>query len=252
MGSGGFKVIPVIDLAGGRVVHAVRGARADYRPLSEAFGLPDDPVRLAEDLRGRLGPRPLYVADLDALSGRAPQLALLGELAAAAGPLWVDAGAADPDRAGELLERGAGRVVVALETLAAWAEVGPILRRAGPDRLSFGLDLRDGRPVRAPAGTEEGSVAGVVRRAGAAGFEHFVVVDLARVGAGRGLPVASLPAVREAAPGARAFLGGGARSAADLARARELGAAGVLVATALHAGRLDAGRIRELEGAGGA
>ena len=73
------RVIPVVDLMGGAVVRAQRGERASYRPIVTPLVDGSDPVDVARALIA-LCPQPageaplLYVADLDALTGRPMQL----------------------------------------------------------------------------------------------------------------------------------------------------------------------------------
>jgi phosphoribosylformimino-5-aminoimidazole carboxamide ribotide isomerase len=61
------KIIPVIDVLGGRVVHAVRGRRKEYQPLKSTLCASTDPVDVAAALKA-LGFGELYVADLDAIT----------------------------------------------------------------------------------------------------------------------------------------------------------------------------------------
>jgi len=116
-----MRVIPVLDIRGGRAVHARGGERDSYAPLSSqlAPGMPGDAVAIARALRDRLGFRELYLADLDAIVGRAPERALRRALAAERPDvaIWVDAGIGTFEEARELLADGASRPVVGLETL---------------------------------------------------------------------------------------------------------------------------------------
>jgi phosphoribosylformimino-5-aminoimidazole carboxamide ribotide isomerase len=65
------------------------------------------------------------------------------------------------------------------------------------------------------------------------------VIDLARVGTGRGLDIRLIAGVRQAAPDLTLLAGGGARGIDDLAQLAGAGVDGVLVATALQDGRID-------------
>src|SRR3954447_403165 len=67
-----------------------------------------------------------------------------------------------------------------------------------------------------------------------AGADEAIALDLARVGSGEGPDVALLEQLRAAVPGVALLAGGGVRAAADLRALHDAGAAGALVATALH------------------
>jgi phosphoribosylformimino-5-aminoimidazole carboxamide ribotide isomerase len=248
-----MRIIPVLDLAGDVAVHAVRGERDRYLPVKSRLA-PEagaDPVRLLLAYRDRLGVDTCYVADLDAIRGVGSHAVVLAAMAAAAPAvtLWTDDGGADPEAALALLAPqgpGARRVVVGTETLSGLEAFGAIADALGPARMVASLDLRDGRllwgaPARAtcPADPLE-----ALDAAARAGVEAVILLDLSRVGAGAG---PDLDLVRRASarqPGLALFAGGGVRDAADLDALERAGAAGALVATAIHAGRLSAAEVR--------
>src|SRR5439155_8020688 len=78
-----LELIPVVDLLHGQVVRGVRGERAAYRPIESALCRSSDPATVARILCDHCAARRLYVADLDALTGRAAQVDLLRTLLAA-------------------------------------------------------------------------------------------------------------------------------------------------------------------------
>jgi phosphoribosylformimino-5-aminoimidazole carboxamide ribotide isomerase len=213
--------------------------------------LPDgagDPVALIRAFRERLGAARCYVADLDAIAGRPFQDVILRHLAelegTAAGPLLVDAGVHSPDRALELLSGGATDVVVGLETLHAFAELGAVIDTVGTSRVVFSLDLRLGGPIVhsgiGPAGTFATDPLGLATQAIAAGATCLLVLDLGRVGTGRGLDLGLLEQLRRRFPRVRLLAGGGVAGRRDLERMRDAGCDGALVASALHDGRVTA------------
>ena len=70
--------------------------------------------------------------------------------------------------------------------------------------------------------------------------ERVIVMTLAAVGGTAGPDLARLTEVLAVAGQRRVYAAGGVRDAADLRAVRDLGCAGVLVASALHDGRLGA------------
>jgi phosphoribosylformimino-5-aminoimidazole carboxamide ribotide isomerase len=251
-----MDIIPVLDLARGVAVHARRGDRAHYQPVESVLtaSTVGDPVALLRAYRRRLGATACYIADLDAIEGGAIQGMLLRELAQLetgfAGAMLVDAGAHTPESALEVLGTGASEVVLGLETLRSVADLRRIVRHVGSSRLVFSLDLRDGRPVRHPAlRAELGDTAGALDLATVAadaGVTTLVVLDLARVGTGRGIDLDLLERLRRRAPALRLLAGGGVHDRADLDRLREAGCDGVLVASAIHTGAVTAADLADL------
>jgi phosphoribosylformimino-5-aminoimidazole carboxamide ribotide isomerase len=241
-----------LDLAAGRAVHARGGQRERYAPVREVAGSPIEPgdaLALACAYTERLGLTDLYVADLDAIRGVAPQDAVIAALAALDVRLWLDAGASSVESARRALELGATRVVVGLETLESFDALTSICAAVGGERVAFSLDVRDGEPVlakAASAGHEPASA--IAARAAASGAGSVIVIDLARVGSGEGLDLALIARVRDAVPSLTLLAGGGVRGLDDVRRVAVAGCDGVLVATALHDGQLGAAEIRRCLG----
>ncbi len=231
-----MRIIPVLDLKGGVVVHARRGRRADYAPLRSPLVDGCEPVAVARALCAVCRTRSLYVADLDALAGEPVDEATLAALASVADP-WVDAGATTPERAAALHRAGVARNVIGTESIAAPAPTGRPLRAAAPP-LVLSVDLRDGwliSPDPELAGRKPAAAAPLAQ---AIGVRELLVIDLARVGSGSGPPLSAVADLAAALPRAAIYAGGGVRDDADLRALESAGAAGALVATALHEGRL--------------
>jgi len=240
------RIVGVIDLLRGRAVHARAGRRDLYEPVQHVAGTTieaGDAVALARTYLD-LGVRELYVADLDALTGGQVQRPALSAIAAIGAPMLLDAAVTTADEARRALDLGADRAIVALETLPDFERLRDVCRAIGGDHVAFSLDLRDGAPViagGAAISTEPPPL--IAARAIDAGAGTIIVIDLARVGTGRGLDLDLLASVRDATRGSRLLAGGGVRGVEDLARLADVGCDGALVATALHDGRITAADV---------
>jgi phosphoribosylformimino-5-aminoimidazole carboxamide ribotide isomerase len=243
-----FQIIPVIDLLDGKVVHAVGGRRAYYQPIQSMLHTSSEPIPMARALRASLGFQSLYLADLDAIGGSPPCLQIYRELIAARFHLWIDAGVRDPEVVAPLLELDPvfTTIVAGLESLAGPRELSKVVAIAGADRVVFSLDLFEARPRLAQAadwGTD--SSLELAHAAIDCGVQNLLILDLARVGSGRGLGSLDLiNRIRDARPSVRLTAGGGISSIDDVFELRDAGANGVLIGSALHDGRIGA---RELE-----
>ena len=210
---------------GGLVVHARFGDRAHYQPIRS--GLCGSPriEDVVSALLALFAFRHLYIADLDALLGRPQQLSALDAVRRVApGPrLWIDAGI----RTGPELTaiRQYGTPVLATEKLTP-LEAEELLAVCPTAVLS--VDYRGDRALGDPAFLERLGI----RPA------RIIAMNLARVGSGQGPDLTSIDALRRLAPTSRFYAAGGVRNAVDLRRCREAGVAGVLVASALHDGRI--------------
>jgi phosphoribosylformimino-5-aminoimidazole carboxamide ribotide isomerase len=229
-----FAVVPVLDLRGGEVVHAQRGDRAAYRPIRTP--LADGSSAPAAVLSGLLALAPfrrIYIADLDAIEGRGGHVDCVAALASRFPDLaiWLDAGYRDAEQAAAAAAACAPRVVPVLgsETMPHAEVARELLAALGPSGFVLSLDQR-GRHLLGPAELAASS---------ALWPRRVIAMTLDRVGAGLGPDLDRVAELRRrAAPDVGIYAAGGVRDAADLRRLAQEGAAGVLVATALHDGRL--------------
>ena len=240
-----MRVIPVIDLKGGVAVHAVRGERERYRPVRSRIAAGSDPLELTRAVRDRFGLGEVYVADLDAIAGGAGNGQVVAALAAEAHAM-VDAGTATAGAVARVLDLGAARVIVGTESLPG-VDAFRALRATLPDApLVVSLDLRAGRVLSPDPALAAAGAADALARLVDAGAREAIVLDLARVGSGEGPDVALLADLHTRLPDVDLLAGGGVRDASDLRALADAGAAGALVATALHGGAIAVGEVRAL------
>jgi phosphoribosylformimino-5-aminoimidazole carboxamide ribotide isomerase len=220
-----MQVIPVLDLIAGQVVRAKMGDRDAYRPIQTPLSATADPVDVTSGLMKLGAVSTLYVADLDAIRGRGENFDTLARLRAAfpALSLWIDNGAADSGALATTRRFGA-------PVLGSESQRDLSLVADAPDAL-LSLDFRgdafQGPPelLRRPELWPNG----------------IIVMTLARVGSGAGPDFDRLAVIRESAGPRRVYAAGGVRDSADLDALRDAGAAGVLVASALHDGKISPG-----------
>jgi phosphoribosylformimino-5-aminoimidazole carboxamide ribotide isomerase len=240
-----MRVIPVIDLKGGVAVHAVRGERERYRPVRSRIAAGSDAVELTRAVRDGFGLDEVYVADLDAIAGGAGNAEVVAAVAAEAHAM-VDAGTSTARAVARVLDLGAARVIVGTESLPG-VEAFRALRAALPDApLVVSLDLLAGRVLSPDAALAGLHPAEALARLVDAGAREAIVLDLARVGSGEGPDTALLADLHARLPDVDLLAGGGVRDASDLRALADAGAAGALVATALHGGAIAAGEVRAL------
>ncbi|HEX6808825.1 MAG TPA: HisA/HisF-related TIM barrel protein [Gemmatimonadaceae bacterium] len=242
-----MRLIPVLDLRGGRAVHARGGDRARYAPLVSRVApgaAPGDAVAIAGAYSALGAPR-IYVADLDAIEGRAPQDSVVRACALAAtargsARVWIDAGiAAAGDVSRWVAVPGVERIIVGLESVASMDAVAEIVRAAQPKSVAFSVDLRDGVPVARDPALRSVSPVELARAAVRAGAVSVVLLDLARVGTGAGVDARLAQRVAAGIAPTEVLVGGGIRDIDAVRRLGALGVHGVLVGSALHDGRID-------------
>ena len=245
-----MRIIPVIDLAGGEVVHAVAGERDAYQPVTSVLTTEPSPGAIGKALVDVLGATEAYVADLDAIRGAEPDWPLYHEIAAGGLRLWIDAGLSSRQRAarfsqGRLENNVVSRVVVGLESVQRPEDLAALFHIIGPERFTFSLDLRDGQLDTTEVGWRRMNPVEVATLVVEVGVRSLIVLDLARVGTGRGVGTDALcRQLRDRWPELNLIAGGGIRDLQDLRTLARSGCDAALVASALHDGRFTAERLQ--------
>jgi uncharacterized protein related to proFAR isomerase len=78
---------------------------------------------------------------------------------------------------------------------------------------------------------------------------QILAMNLARVGSELGPDLALISRLMKAAPARKVYAAGGVRGVADLQDLQRIGAAGALIASALHDGRLDREQLAQVTSA---
>lgn len=240
-----MKVIPVIDVLNEVVVHAVRGRRKEYKPVKSVLTRSVEPVDVAQTFKA-LGFRELYLADLDAIMGRQqPNIRLYERIAEVTGlKLMVDAGITESSSAKKILNSQVAKIIIGTETLKSKNFIQEAIQQFGAEKLIVSLDLMENKVLTQPGFDGCTDALGVLGEFEALGILEFVVLDLARVGSGEGVNVEFLKSVLKNSR-CSVHVGGGVRNLDDLELLKKIGVSGVLLATALHSGKISISELKK-------
>lgn len=231
-------ILPVLDVRHGQVVRGGGGRRQEYRPIQSVLCQSAEPIGVARAFREHYGLAELYVADLDAIVDAKPNWATYAALQADGFRLWLDAGVREVDDALALARAGVSTIVAGLETMRGPDTLKELCRQLGSEHIVFSLDLREQQPLASARWGSRDAFA-IAETALACSVRRLIVLDLARVGMGSGPGTEELyRRLLEKYPQIDIVTGGGVRDRHDLRRLHEAGIHGVLVASALHDGRL--------------
>lgn len=232
------RILPVIDLQRGQVVHGIAGERDRYQPLVSQLVDSPHPGRVAKALCDAVAADQLYVADLDAIAGAEPDwngYRLIGNQQLR---IWVDAGCGTVARAERFAEAArdadVARVIVALESLETLRSFESIVCKLPLEKCVFSLDLREGKPVTNCGAARRLSADTIASYVVDVGVRSMIVLDVASVGMGRVSTVNVCRRIKARHADVELISGGGVCDLADIQRFVDAGCDKVLVASALH------------------
>jgi phosphoribosylformimino-5-aminoimidazole carboxamide ribotide isomerase len=229
-----MRLIPSIDLRGGRCVRLLQG-NFDAETRYDA-----DPRDLLRSYQAQ-GADWLHIVDLDgARDGQLANRALIGELAAqSTAKLQVGGGVRSAAVIDDLLGAGVARIVVGSAAVDAPADTAEWLRRYGAERICLGFDvaLDDSGVARLRThGWRTATTRSLWDALAAflpAGLKHVLCTDIARDGALGGPNVALYSEAVSRFPQVAWQASGGVSNAADLAQLAASGVAAAISGKAL-------------------
>lgn len=234
-----MKIIPVIDIRYGVAVQAVAGDRKNYRPVRSHLTDSASPIRILNALDREFRCEQVYVADLDAIEGRSLNRCTLAEMGRQGPALIIDAGIRTADDARAITELSGCQPVVASECLSDLRALPELLTALKPVNPIFSVDLRGGRLMLADGAVAVSEPVEFIAEILSYGIESLLILDLATVGTARGIVTLELcRQVKTRWPEVKVLSGGGVRSPKCLTDAKSAGLDGLLIASALHDGRL--------------
>lgn len=245
-----MRVIPVIDLLHGQVVHAVKGKRKNYAPVKSVLCDTPDPLEVAKAFRNLLNLNEVYIADLDAIQDphQIHHRKIIADMARLEGmALMLDAGVSNIDDARELIDSVVCKAIIGSETLQTWDAVQDIPSKINRDRLIFSLDLRADKILSRCPVLSAMRPMDAVEYLQSVGWQEVILLDLERVGGGEGVETSLAAEVKTKLPNLHLLLGGGIKNPEELTVLKSLGISGVLTATALHRGTITARHLSALD-----
>ena len=246
-----MQIIPVVDIRNGIAVRAVAGERGRYQPVSSRLTDSIEPAAVLRALQQAFHCDTCYVADLDAIERGHRNRCTLAEMARTGVRLIVDAGVDSPEDAHELQGCGDSQIVLASESLPRLDQLRAWVELFGSRSLIFSVDLKHGQLRTADPEYSSTSPEELIACVVEAGIEQIIVLDLAAVGTGTGIPTLPLcQRARNRWPHLKIISGGGVSSRACLLKAQAAELDGLLIASALHDGRLTADDIAAVHSVG--
>jgi len=231
-----MQIIPVIDIRRGIVVHAKGGNRDAYPPLKSVLTGSTDVSQVIEDILSWHPFGQLYIADLDAIETAKHRPEFYADLVNrfAMTEIWLDAGITNQADFTRYPHMQNLKLVVGSETLQS---ISLVEDKALRQSMILSLDRRGQKVL----GNHD------LWTQTELWTDKTIVIDLDVVGANQGPSLDWLKALSGQRPDIEWYAAGGVRNQVDLKQLQEIKAAGALIASALHTGKLDKTMLQNME-----
>ena len=225
-----MRLIPVIDLKNGVVVHAQRGQRDNYLPINSPLSPSANVYDVIEAFLQLNGFDIIYVADLNAITQQGDNQALIYDVLRRYPMItfWLDAGYQSPS----LAFAGMSNYRPILGSECCTAKQMAVTKNA---LLSLDFSADD-EPLGEACLFDDSQL----------WSEQVIIMTLARVGSNTGVDSEKLRYYQQSYPQTDFIAAGGVRNIADLQKLKAIGINSVLVASALHAKTISKADIANL------
>ena len=235
----GFKIIPVLDLLKSEVVHALKGERSKYQPLKSKLFNSSNPLEIIDILRQKFNFHEFYIADLDSIVKKSPNIKLLSKLSE--NPyikIMLDPGIENKEDLLRYSNLKLDKLILGLETIQNCSVIGESLNLLGSNKVIVSIDMYNGKIISNIPALKNQNPIKLIDAIEHLGVKIVILLDLFRVGQKiGGIPPLYLE-IRDRFEG-DILVGGGIKNLEDVKRYKEENFSGILVATALYDGSLN-------------
>lgn len=218
-----IKVIPVLDIMNGLVVHAVAGIREKYRALRNSVIVNSaSPYDLLRKLKN-LGFDEVYIADLDSILRAGENIEVISKALSLGFRVLADIGV----KGVRMKDKPKLELVIGTEYLSSPEQLKELKNR------SISIDVYHGK---VKFKDKRHDIHGVLKKIKNITYSNVLVIFLNLVGTFKGPDFELIKLVLDNVSSKEIIVGGGIRGVEDLKKLENIGISKVLVASALHKG----------------
>lgn len=228
-------VVPVIDIKDGVAVGAKQGGRESYSELKSILVDSSDPLKVSMAYK-QMGFKSIYVADLDGIMNKSPNLDLLKRMRWETGlDVMADIGT------------WSGEAIFSIESVG----ITPILATETftslnllmfPKKFALGIDIKNGSLL-CEMNCDLDVFLDLIRDSPT--IVKVVAIDLDHVGMSSGPNLDLCEMIMDRLDGVKLIYGGGVRFLLDVVMLLDAGVSQVLIGSSLHEGRITVGELVE-------
>ena len=238
-----FRIIPVIDILNSQAVHAIKGEREKYKPLKSVLINDSNPTQIASKLKNKYLFNEFYIADLDAILQRKPNITILSKILDIPGvEIMIDPGIKTKKNIENYFRLNLKSLILGLETLRDLKVITSCLKLFDTNNIVVSIDMYNEVIQTNIEEFRNQDILEIVRKIEDLGVVNIILLDLFKVGQKMGGISALYLKIREQFNG-EILVGGGIKDIQDIKEYKSNNFSGVLIGTALHDGSI---KIEEL------
>ncbi len=239
-----FKIIPVIDILNSKAVHAKKGERTKYKPLKSKLIQSSNPVEIIQLLKKKFGFNDFYVADLDSIIYKNPNLPILKQILEITDMnVILDPGIVNLEDIYLYSRFDIKSLILGLETLKSFTLIDQSLQILDQNKIIISIDMYNGQILSSAKDIKNQNPLKLIKKIESLGIKNIILLDLFRVGQKiGGIPPLYLDLLHNFT--GNIFVGGGIKNYRDILDYKEQNFSGILIATALYDGTVDIEKLR--------
>lgn len=239
-----FRIIPVIDILNSQAVHAIKGEREKYKPLKSVLINNSNPTRIALKLKNKYLFNEFYIADLDAILQKKPNITIISKILEIPGvEIMIDPGIKTKKNAEKYFKLNLKSLILGLETLRDLKVIMECLKLFDTNRIVVSIDMYNEVIQTNIREFKNQDIPEIVRKIEDLGVVNIILLDLFKVGQKMGGISALYLKIREQFNG-EILIGGGIKDLQDIKDYKSNNFSGVLIGTALHDGSIKTEELR--------
>ena len=226
-----FRIIPVIDILNSQAVHAIKGEREKYKPLKSVLINDSNPTRIALKLKNDYLFNEFYIADLDAILQRKPNITILSKILDIPGvAVMIDPGIKTEKNVEKYFKLNLKSLILGLETLRDLKVIKECLKLFDTSKIVVSIDMYNEVIQTNIKEIKNQDILEIIRKIEDLGVVKIILLDLYKIGQKIGGISALYLKIRELFSG-EILVGGGIKDIQDIKEYKSNNFSGVLIGT---------------------
>lgn len=226
-------------------VHAVKGERDRYKPLTSKLFKSHNPEEILQFLLSNYGFKEFYMADLDAIVNKKPNFQLLTKILGIPKiKIMIDPGIVNSKDVILYSKFVIHKLIIGLEKIHNMEVIQEALSLLGQNKIIISIDLYKGKVLSDSMELRNKNPKEIVEMVNRLGVQEIILLDLFRVGQKIGGIPSQYLEIQKIFNG-KIFVGGGIKNYGDILNYHQNKFSGVLIATALYDGTIDIEKVRK-------